>query len=47
MTTDKKKPRSLDELTTLDSFLAEQGGLEEFQSVAIKEVLVWQIAKAM
>ena len=43
----KKATRSTDELTTLDSFLAEDGKLEEFEAVAIKEVLAWQIAEAM
>jgi predicted XRE-type DNA-binding protein len=40
-------PRSLDGLTTLDEFLAEEGKLEAFQAVAIKEVLAWQIEQAM
>jgi antitoxin HicB len=39
--------RSAAKLTALDSFLKEQGQLEEFQAVAIKEVLAWQIAEAM
>jgi antitoxin HicB len=43
----KKATRSTDELTTLDSFLAEEDKLEEFEAVAIKEVLAWQIAEAM
>jgi antitoxin HicB len=43
----KKTVRSIDELTTLDSFLKEEGKLEEFEAVAIKEVLAWQIAEAM
>lgn len=43
----KKATRTTDELTTLDSFLAEEGKLEEFEAVAIKEVLAWQIAEAM
>jgi antitoxin HicB len=42
-----KKPRSTDELTTLDDFLGEQGTREAFQAVAIKEVLAWQIRQAM
>ena len=41
MTTEPTAPRSLDE------FLAEEGTLEAFQAVAIKEVLAWQIEKAM
>ncbi len=43
----KKSTRSVNELTTLDSFLKEEGKLEEFEAVAIKEVLAWQIAEAM
>jgi predicted XRE-type DNA-binding protein len=43
----KKTVRSIGELTTLDSFLKEEGKLEEFEAVAIKEVLAWQIAEAM
>lgn len=39
--------RSLDGLSTLDAFLAEEGKLEAFQAIAIKEVLAWQIEKAM
>lgn len=43
----KKHPRSVDDLIGLDSFLAEEGKLEEFEAVAIKEVLAWQITEAM
>jgi antitoxin HicB len=43
----KKPPRSLAELSTLDDFLKEQGTFEEFQAIAIKEVLASQIAEAM
>jgi antitoxin HicB len=43
----KKSPRSLAELSTLDDFLKEEGKLEEFQAIAIKEVLAWEIAEAM
>lgn len=44
----KKKPaRSTVGLTTLDAFLKDEGKLEEFEAVAIKEVLAWQIAEAM
>ncbi len=43
----KKTVRSIGDLTTLDSFLKEEGKLEEFEAVAIKEVLAWQIAEAM
>jgi DNA-binding Xre family transcriptional regulator len=43
----KKRPRSTAKLGTLDEFLAREGKLEEFEAVAIKEVLAWQIAEAM
>ena len=44
----KKKPRrSTKKLTTLDEFLKGEGKLEEFEAVAIKEVLAWQITEAM
>ncbi len=43
----KAAPRSITKLTTLDSFLKEEGKLEEFEAVAIKEVLAWQLAEAM
>ncbi|HEX8583016.1 MAG TPA: Fis family transcriptional regulator [Allosphingosinicella sp.] len=33
--------------STLDSFLADEGVLEEFQAKAIKEVITWQLAEAM
>jgi antitoxin HicB len=43
----RKAARSTRELTTLDQFLKGVGKLEEFEAVAIKEVLAWQIAEAM
>jgi antitoxin HicB len=43
----KKTTRSTAGLTTLDDFLKEEGKLEEFEAVAVKEVLAWQIAEAM
>ncbi len=43
----KKTPRRVDDLTTLDEFLKDEGKLEEFEAVAVKEVLAWQIAEAM
>jgi antitoxin HicB len=43
----KKTARSTKELATLDDFLKEEGKLEEFEAVAIKEVLAWQIGEAM
>jgi antitoxin HicB len=42
-----KKPKSAIGLSTLDEHLAAEGKLEEFQAVAIKEVLAWQIEQAM
>lgn len=45
--TGKKTSRTADDLSTLDNFLAEEGKLAEFEAVAIKEVLAWQIAEAM
>jgi DNA-binding Xre family transcriptional regulator len=33
--------------STLDEFLEEEGVLEEFRAVAIKEVIAWQIEQAM
>lgn len=43
----KKTPRSTAGPTRLDHFLAEEGKLAEFEAVAIKEALAWQIAEAM
>jgi predicted XRE-type DNA-binding protein len=43
----KKSRRSTRGLATLDEFLKDEGTLEEFEAVAIKEVLAWQIAEAM
>src|SRR5215471_6068751 len=39
--------RSVAELGTLDEFLKEEGALEAFEAVAVKEVLAWQITEAM
>ena len=44
---EKKMTRTPSELSTLDDFLAEEGTLAQFEAVAIKEVLAWQIAEAM
>jgi phage-related protein/predicted XRE-type DNA-binding protein len=41
------EPRSVEGLTTLDSFLDQQGTREAFQTVAVKEVLAWQLRQAM
>ena len=40
----KKHPRHG---STLDSFLKEEGVLEEFRAAAVKEVIAWQIQQAM
>jgi DNA-binding Xre family transcriptional regulator len=40
----KKNPRWG---STVDDFLAEEGVLEEFRAIAIKEVIAWQIEQAM
>lgn len=47
MTTDITTPRSVEGLSGLDEFLAEEGKLELFEGIAIKEVLAWQIENAM
>jgi hypothetical protein len=43
----RRTVRSAAKLTTLDDFLKEQGKLEEFEAVAIKEVIAWQLGEAM
>jgi hypothetical protein len=43
----RRTSRSTDRLMALDHFLKEEGKLEEFEAIAIKEVLAWQIAEAM
>jgi len=48
MNTQKKKAlRSTKNLSSLEDFLKGEGKLEEFEAVAIKEVLAWQIMEAM
>ena len=42
-----KKARSARRLGTLDDFLSKEGKREEFEAVAVKEVLAWQIGEAM
>jgi antitoxin HicB len=42
-----KKKKNPHRGTMLDSFLAEEGILEETQTLAIKEVLAWQLLEAM
>jgi antitoxin HicB len=44
MTKKKKNPHRG---STLDGFLEDEGVLEEFRALAAKEVIAWQIAKAM
>ena len=41
------KPRRPHHGTRLDDYLKAEGVLEEFQAVAIKEVIAWQIEQAM
>lgn len=47
MTSTSKKPRRPHRGSKLDDFLKEEGVLEEFQAVAIKEVIAWQLQQAM
>lgn len=42
-----KRRRSIKGFTTLDEVLAKDGTLDEFQAVAVKEVIAWQLQKAM
>jgi DNA-binding Xre family transcriptional regulator len=44
MTKKKKNPHHG---SSLDSFLKEEGVLEQFRAAAVKEVIAWQIGKAM
>jgi antitoxin HicB len=43
----RKTKRSARRLKTLDELLQDEGKLEEFEAVAVKEVLAWQAAKTM
>lgn len=43
----KKAIRSTAKLTTLDDFLGKEGKRDEFEAIAVKEVLAWQIEQAM
>lgn len=43
----KKKLRHPRHGSSLDAFLKTEGVLEEFEATAIKEVIAWQIEKAM
>ena len=40
-------PRSIEDFTSVDEFLAEEGKVELFEAIAIKEVLAWQLENAM
>ena len=42
-----KKRRHRHHGSSVDDFLREEGVLEEMQAVAIKEVIAWQLQKAM
>ena len=39
--------RSTAKFATLDDFLGEEGKREEFEAIAVKEALAWQIEQAM
>jgi DNA-binding Xre family transcriptional regulator len=43
----RKAVRGTAKLSALDDFLTEEGKREEFEAVAVKEVLAWQIEQAM
>ena len=43
----RKPKRSAHDLSTLDEFLVGEGKLEAFETTAIKEVLAWQLGRAM
>ncbi|QQN65683.1 helix-turn-helix transcriptional regulator [Bradyrhizobium diazoefficiens] len=43
----KRVIRATAKLTTLDDFLGEEGKRDEFEAIAVKEVLAWQIEQAM
>ena len=43
----KRVARSAAKLATLDDLLKSEGKLDEFEAIAIKEVLAWQIVEAM
>ena len=47
MTIKSPPQRSVDGFSSVDDFLAEEGKLELFEAIAIKEVLAWQIENAM
>ncbi len=47
MAKNSKRRRSARKLSTLDDFLTKEGKREEFEAVAVKEVLAWQIGEAM
>jgi len=47
MAKNTKRRRSTRRLSTLDDFLAKEGKREDFEAVAVKEVLAWQIGEAM
>lgn len=40
-------PRRVDDLSTLDDVLKDDGVFDDFQAQAIKEVLAWQLEQAM
>ena len=42
-----RKKRNRHHGSSIDDFLKDEGMLEQFQAVAIKEVIAWQIQEAM
>ncbi|MBX9847446.1 MAG: hypothetical protein K2Z80_37275 [Xanthobacteraceae bacterium] len=47
MAKNRKAVRNTAKLSTLDDFLTKEGKREEFEAIATKEVLAWQIEQAM
>ena len=43
----KKNKKNPHHGSTLDGFLKKEGVLEEFRAAAVKEVIAWQIGRAM
>lgn len=47
LTRKKRAVRATTRLTTLDDFLGEESKRDEFEAIVVKEVLAWQIERAM
>lgn len=43
----KSQKTPADDLATLDDFLGEEGKRDEFEAIAVKEVLAWEVEQAM